>query len=106
MSRSSHPDCRATVGVGSEISASVRQVIDSVEKCNVSNGGQGVAQKEIVSHLGIDKGTVSRNVREAISAGYLQNLEDQRGVEHRIIIDNPLPGDAKVLPTLADLKRN
>ena len=53
--------------------------------------------------LDLDKSSISRRAKEAISKGYLKNLEDKRGRPARLVLADPLPDDVVVLPTLDTL---
>jgi hypothetical protein len=43
-------------------------------------------------------------VRNAINRGHLKNLEDRRGRPARIVLDEPLPEDLEILPTVDRLR--
>jgi hypothetical protein len=44
-----------------------------------------------------------RRVDVAIRGGYLRNDEDRKGRPARLVIDDPLPSDTDVLPTVEAL---
>jgi hypothetical protein len=53
--------------------------------------------------LAIDKSAVSRRAKDAESKGYLVNLEDQKGKPARLVLGDPLPEDAELLPAPENL---
>jgi hypothetical protein len=46
----------------------------------------------------LDKSSTSRRVNDAIAQGYIVNLEPLRGRPSRLVLGEPLPDDAPVLP--------
>lgn len=65
-----------------------------------------VRLKDVAEYLKLDKGSTSRRVRKALRGGFLKNLEDKRGKEMRLMLGDPLPADAEVLPTVEALQRS
>lgn len=85
-------------GVNQIVKPEVREVVDAV----ASLGGQDskeVRQKELAEHLKLDKSAISRRVRDAVSCGYLDNLEERKGRPAKLVLGEPLPADQEVLPS-------
>jgi hypothetical protein len=53
----------------------------------------------------LDKSAVSRRVARAVERGYLDNQEKTRGKPAKLVIGDPLPDEATVLPDPALLDR-
>lgn len=87
-------------GVGSSVSATVRDTVQAVKDLRVD--GASVAQ--IAKHLRIDKSAASRRVRTAVDAGYLQNLETKKGRPARLMLGESLPEQQTILPSVEKLK--
>jgi hypothetical protein len=81
-------------GVDATVSDAVRETVGAVRAL----GKEEVSLGEIEKALKLDKGTVSRRVRVAVSLGYLVNNEAQKGRRARIALGDPMPGKTEVLP--------
>jgi hypothetical protein len=90
-----------TDGLETTVSPTIRETVTAVGRLNAPGG---VSVANLAKALRLDKGTVSRRVREAIARGYLKNLEDKNGVDARLVIGDPLPKDQQILPTVEALK--
>jgi hypothetical protein len=54
--------------------------------------------------LQLDKSAASRRVKQALSDGYLKNLEEKKGRPLRLATGESLPATVDILPKLADLQ--
>lgn len=84
-------------GVGQAVSATVRETVEAVRQ-HLQHSPDGVMLKTILEDLGLDKSATSRRVKTALAAGYLVNLEEKRGKPMRLVLGDPLPEDAPVIP--------
>lgn len=64
-----------------------------------------VSLTEVAHALKMDKSAVSRRVKQALEAGYLQNLEAGRGRPAKLMLGDPLPEELHILPDVAELER-
>jgi MarR family len=81
-------------GIQATVKRELRETVEAV---------QGLAREElsvaeITEALGLDKSSVSRRVKVAISKGYLINLETCKGKRARIALGDPMPDDIEILP--------
>lgn len=86
---------------GATVRPEVRQVVEAVAELREAMSAspeEGVKQREIVQHLDLEKGTVSRRVRDALRDGYLRNLETRRGHPHKLVLGDPIPDEIVLLP--------
>jgi hypothetical protein len=82
-------------------SQTTRQTVQAVSKANQqADRGQedGASVKEVADILKLDVSTASRRVRACLKRGYLKNLESKRGRPYKLVVDDPLPGEAPLLP--------
>jgi hypothetical protein len=75
-----------------------------VKALAVQGKGSPVTITAIATHLGLDKGTVSRRVKAAVDSGYLENLAPPYRAAQIVVTANSLPADGKLLPTAAELE--
>lgn len=87
-------------GVEKTVKPEVREVVERV----AARDGEPVTQAQLAAELGLDKSAVSRRVRAALRAGYLENREEKRGRPHKLVIGDPLPEDQEILPTVDELR--
>jgi len=59
---------------------------------------------KVASRLHLDTSTVSRRVKVALAAGYLENLETRRGQAMKLVTGDPLPEALPLLPEPASLE--
>lgn len=88
------------------VQGSVRQIVrDTVIAVASLNGPsmEPVSLGAVAKRLDLDKGTVSRRVREALADGYLQNLETRKNQPHKLIVGDNMPESMPLLPKSADL---
>jgi hypothetical protein len=83
----------------------VREIVEKVRELVDADfdGEVEVTQRQLVSELKLDKGSVSRRVRAALGGGYLVNREERRGRPHRLVPGDPLPDDIEILPEAEEL---
>jgi hypothetical protein len=90
-------------GVGTTVSGTLRETVSAVKELQRGAGDEGVSMTALGKRLNLDKSSISRRAKEAVSKGYLKNLEDKRGRTARLVLADPLPDDVVVLPTLDTL---
>jgi hypothetical protein len=81
-------------GVEAAVAKTLRETVEVVQRLAKDEVSIG----KIAQALDLDKSSVSRRVRVAISKGYLVNRETAKGKRARIALGDPLPGDAEILP--------
>lgn len=88
------------IGEASEVSVTprVRETVAAVQEL-VNAGAEDISLRELAQVVNVDKATISRRVRAAVAAGYLRNLEERRGRPARIVLADPLPDPAELLPS-------
>jgi hypothetical protein len=84
------------------VSATTRETIAAV--AGLAEAGETTVTA-IARSLGLDKSAASRRVRVGVERGYLRNLEERRGHPARLVLGDPLPADAAILPEPAELGR-
>lgn len=82
----------------------IRETVDAVSDL-AAGGRHEVTQSAVGKRLGIDKGTASRRIRQAISDGYLKNLRPKRGMPMNLRSADPLPIDRDAIPTTEQVAR-
>ncbi len=84
------------------VPATIRDTVSAV----ASLAAAGETTVVAVGHsLGLDKSAALRRVRVTVERGYLRNLEDRRGHPARLVLGDPLPTDAALLPDPGVLER-
>jgi hypothetical protein len=83
-------------GVEATVKPEVREVVEAVE--TLLKDRQEVRQSELKPVLKLDKSAISRRVADALSGGFLKNLEDRKGRPTRLVLGDALPDDSEVLP--------
>ena len=96
-------------GVQMTVPTTMRETVQAVEKLQqerrkrqVGNSGKatgGASLMDVANILHLNRSTVSRRVNACLEEGYLVNLETKRGQLFRLVVGDPLPDDAEVLPT-------
>jgi MarR family len=84
-------------GIEATIAKPLRETVEVVLRFNTQ---EEVSVAEIAKTLDLDKSSVSRRVKVAISKGYLVNRETGKGKRARIALGDPMPDDAEILPHL------
>jgi len=90
-------------GVEATVPDAVREVVEAVRDRD-ERGEEGVKVQALARLLKLDKSAITRRVNKAIEAGFLRNLETRKGQAMRLVRDEPMPDDAKVLPPASDLE--
>jgi hypothetical protein len=92
-------------GVEKTVKPEVRELVNTVREFVEASPDDNaeVTQRQLVTALDLDKGSVSRRVRAALDGGYLVNREDRRGRPHRLVPGDPLPDDLELLPDPEEL---
>jgi hypothetical protein len=88
--------------VQATVSETVRQTVVTVQQLH-DERQQPVPLSELAKRLNLDKSTVSRRVKVAMSDGYLQNLETRRGQPMKLTTGDSLPEGVPLLPEPANL---
>ena len=83
--------------IGAAVSPEVREVVQAVEALQPQKGG-GCTAKDVAARLQLDKSAVSRRLKKAVTAGYVENEEDRKGKPGRWVTGEPLPEDRGILP--------
>jgi hypothetical protein len=96
-------------GVEATVSPATRETVEAVKKLVSgrlgSNGTEpSVSVAQLAKHLELDKGSVSRRVKEARERDYLVNLETRRGKPMRLVIGDAMPEELVILPTVEDVE--
>ena len=89
-------------GIKDTVSAEVRETVVAVAVL-LGETGDGVSNAQLVEALALDKGTISRRVDRACELKYLINQDPNRGRESKLVLGEPPPMGAKVLPTPDEL---
>jgi hypothetical protein len=86
-----------SAGVEASVPQTVRETVEAVRALK-KFWPDGVPQSAVKDHLGLDKGTVSRRINQAIDLGYLVNAQDKKGQPAKLLVGDPLPDEVEVLP--------
>jgi hypothetical protein len=96
-------------GVQMTVSATMRETVQAVKKLEQETGEglkgdrgdvmAGASLMDVANILHLNRSTVSRRVSACLEEGYLVNRETKRGQPFRLVVGDPLPDDAEVLPT-------
>jgi len=85
--------------VRDEASGPVKEVVDEVVKALKKTKADSISLTDLAKRLGVHKGTVSRNVKSAIKAGFLINEESRKGREAKLKLGIPIGKRIKILPS-------
>ncbi len=91
-------------GVEATVSPIIRETVETVEKLVQEGDEDWVTNRAVAEELKIDKAAASRRVRAAVDRGYLKNLEDRKGHPARLVVGEPMPEDAEILPEPEELR--
>lgn len=89
--------------VDATVSATVSETVAAVVALQEDREA-GVTYKLLGERLGLDKSTAKRRADEAVSRGYIKNLETRRGLPAKLVPGDPLPGEVHVLPKAETLR--
>jgi hypothetical protein len=90
------------VAVQATVSDTVRETVAAVVALT-GPSKQPASLGAVAKRLNLDKGTVSRRVKVALSDGYLHNLETKRNQPMKLVGGDPLPDAVRLLPEPASL---
>jgi hypothetical protein len=65
----------------------------------LSRGPHGVTAAKLALKLNLDRSSVARRARVAISRGYLKNAEFRKGQPAIYLVGEPLPDEIAIMPT-------
>jgi len=99
------PAVRETVEAVRKLTSEYSLKRDELKRDGMAEMPVAITQKVLAAELGIDKGTISRRVGQAIGAGYLINRQERSGRPMNLEIAEPMPSDGPVLPTAVDVQR-
>jgi hypothetical protein len=91
-------------GIEATVPKTVRETVGAVERLLEDSEEDAIPTVAVARELELDKSAALRRVRNAIDRGHLKNLEDRRGRPARIVLDEPLPEDLEILPTVERLR--
>ena len=89
--------------VQAAVSDQVRATVGAVDRLSRRSGGMPVTITQLAAELGLDKGAVSRRVQRARIGNYLVNRETKTGRAAQLVVGDPLPEAASVIPEPAML---
>ena len=91
-------------GVEAAVPKTIRETVEVVEQGLGDSNVEAVTVAAVARALKLDNSTALRRVRAAIDRGHLENLEDRKGRPARLVLGDPLPDDAEVLPSVERLR--
>jgi hypothetical protein len=91
-------------GVEAAVPKTIRETVEVVEQGLGDSNVEAVTVAAVARELKLDNSTALRRVRAAIDRGHLENLEDRKGRPARLVLGDPLPDDAEVLPSVERLR--
>lgn len=91
-------------GIEATVPKTVRETVGAVDRLLEDSDDDAIPTVAVARELELDKSAALRRVRNAIDRGHLKNLEDRRGRPARIVLDEPLPEDLEILPTVDRLR--
>ena len=91
-------------GIEATVPKTVRETVGAVERLLEDTDDESITTVAVARELELDKSAALRRVRSAIDRGHLKNLEDRRGRPARLVLDEPLPEDLEILPTVERLR--
>jgi hypothetical protein len=91
-------------GIDATVSAIMRETVNTVRELTRNSREQPTNNAAVARRLGLDKATALRRVRAAMAKGYIENMEDRKGREAKLVCGEPLPDEVTLLPLPATLK--
>lgn len=85
-------------GVEATVPATTRETVEAVSRL-LKGGASEVTITALADTLKLDRSATSRRVAVAVCRGYLKNLEDKKRRPARVVLGDPLPEEADVLPS-------
>ncbi len=96
-------------GVAGTVPPRIRKTVKAVSRLMAAREAPHIAEsvsvRELSEALGLDRVTAWRRARDAVSRGYLRNLEDHLGRPVRLVLGEPFPAEREILPTPERLRR-
>jgi hypothetical protein len=80
------------------VPVTIRETVEAVAVL-LEGDKHEVRVKEVADKLGLDRSAASRRVTAAEQAGYLRNVEPQKGQAKLLVLGDPLPADREALPS-------
>ena len=90
--------------VGKQIPKPVRDIIDAAAAVLTDKSDDFFSNKELVIATGLNKSTISRNVRKALKHGLVEYHETSKKKNLKFVIGTPLVDDNSVFPSPAQLR--
>ena len=75
----------------------VRETVEAV-KALAKSSLNGVPQSALRERLRLDRGSISRRIKQAIDLGYLVDDQEKKGQPAQLKIGEPMPDEVDVLP--------
>ena len=85
-------------GVDATVPKTLRQTVAAVVALTGESRECPTTVTAVARRLGLDKSAALRRVRVAVDKGYLENLEDRKGREAKLVCGASLPADQSILP--------
>lgn len=86
-------------GAEATVSVTMRETVGAVENlCGEEEEEDGVTVRALAGALKLDRSATWRRVRAALTAGYIDNLEERKGRPYRLVPGEPLPKEVEILP--------
>jgi hypothetical protein len=97
-------------GVEQTVPNTVRQTVAAVTRIcsgSAADENRGVRERDnpptatvqqVSKALVLDRSSAARRVKQALTRGYLKNLETKRGQPLRLVVGDPLPEEENVMP--------
>lgn len=85
-------------GVDATVPKTLRQAVAAVMALTSDNQERPTNVVAVARKLALDKSAAWRRVRAAIGKGFIQNLEDRKGREAKLVCGAPVPSDICLLP--------
>jgi hypothetical protein len=86
---------------GVKVPRTVRDTVEAVEKLRGPMHAP-VTYGQLMQATGLDKGTISKRVSQAIQLGLLVNLETHKWMPAQLVLGDPMKEDGEVLPKLRE----
>ena len=85
-------------GIEATVPATVRELVEAVAVAQ-----EPVSVRKLAQILGLDKSATSRRWQSARARGYVKNQEERKGRPAQIVINEPMPDEIEVLPSVDQL---
>ena len=86
-------------GVKASVSDTIRETVEAVEQLYKINGNSPVSNGRVAEKLGIGDSASSRRVKDALSKGYIVNMnEGKKGSQLQLMPGELMPGESYLLP--------